>query len=104
MMLAGEFGWFLAVGLAAQLVDRALGTRHAVTASAFLVTLTLNVVVWLQLGRSAYAPPAALLLGALAGAPLAALLTRHLRQPAAALGIGLGVLAIAVVGLRHSLT
>jgi hypothetical protein len=40
MMRAGEFGWFLAVGLAAQLVGRALGTRHAVTASAFLVTLT----------------------------------------------------------------
>jgi hypothetical protein len=104
MMLAGEFGWFLAVGLAAQFVDRALCTRYAVTASALLVTLTLNVVLWLQLGRSAYESPAALLLGAVAGAPLAAIVTRILRQRAAALGIGLGVLAVAMVGLRHSLT
>jgi uncharacterized membrane protein YfcA len=104
MMAGGEFGWFLAVGLAAQLVDRALGTRHAVTASAFLVTLTLNVVLWLQLGRPAYEAPAALLLGAVAGLPLAALLTRHLQQRAAALGIGLVVLAVAMVGLRQSLT
>jgi hypothetical protein len=104
MMAGGELGWFLAVGLAAQFVDRALGTRHAVTASIFLVMLTLNVVLWLQLGRSAYEAPAALLLGALAGAPLAALLIRHLQQRAAALGIGLAVLAVAMVGLRHSLT
>jgi hypothetical protein len=104
MMPGGEFGWFLAVGLAAQLVDRALGTRHAVTASAFLVTLTLNVVLWLQLGHAAYESPAALLLGAVAGAPLAAFVTRLLRLRAAALGIGLAVLAVAMVGLRHSLT
>jgi hypothetical protein len=103
MMAGGEFGWFLAVGLAAQLVDRALGTRHAVTASAFLVTLTLNVVLWLQLGRPAYEAPAALLLGAVAGLPLAAYLT-HLQLRAAALGIGLAVLAVAMVGLRHTLT
>ena len=102
-MAGGEFGWFLAVGLAAQLVDRALGTRHAVTASAFLVTLTLNVVLWLQLGRPAYEAPAALLLGAVAGLPLAAYLT-HLQLRAAALGIGLAVLAVAMVGLRHTLT
>ena len=48
------------------------------SASAFLATLTLNVVLWLQLGRLWYEAPAALLLGALAGAPLAAWVIRHL--------------------------
>jgi uncharacterized membrane protein YfcA len=104
MMIAGEFGWFFAVGLAAQLVDRALGTRHAVSASAFLATLTLNVVLWLQLGRLWYEAPGALLLGALAGAPLAVWVTRHLPRRAAVIGIALGALALATVGLRYSLT
>jgi uncharacterized membrane protein YfcA len=104
MIVAGEFGWFLVVGLAAQLVDRSLGTRHAVTASVFLVTLTLNIVLWLQLGRSAYESPAALLLGALAGAPLATFVTRYLPRRAAVVGIALGALALATVGLRYSLT
>jgi uncharacterized membrane protein YfcA len=104
MIVAGEFGWFLAVGVAAQLVDRALGTRHAVTLSAFLATLTLNTVLWLQLGRPAYEAPSALLLGAIAGVPLAAFLTRRLPRRAAVVGIGLGALALATVGLRHSLT
>jgi uncharacterized membrane protein YfcA len=104
MMFAGEFGWFLGVGIAAELIDRALGTRHAVTASAFLATLTLNGVLWLQFGRFAYESPAALLVGAVAGAPLAAWVTRYLPQRAAVLGIGLGALILATVGLRHSLT
>jgi uncharacterized membrane protein YfcA len=104
MIIAGEFGWFLAVGVAAQLVDRALGTRHAVTISAFLATLTLNTVLWLQLGSPTYEAPSALLLGAVAGAPLAAFVTRRLPRRAAVLGIGLGALVLATVGLRHSLT
>jgi uncharacterized membrane protein YfcA len=104
MILAGEYGWFLAVGLAAQLVDRALGTRHAVTASAFLATVTLNGVLWLQFGRFAYESPAALLLGAALGAPLAACVSRYLPRRAAVLGIGLAALALATAGLRHSLT
>jgi uncharacterized membrane protein YfcA len=104
MMFAGEIGWFFAVGIAAQLVDRALGTRHAVTASAFLATLTLNGVLWLQFSRFAYESPAALLVGAVAGAPLAAFLTRHLPRRATVLGIGLAALMLATVGLRHSLT
>jgi uncharacterized membrane protein YfcA len=103
-MITGEFSWFVAVGLAAQLVDRALGTRHAVTASAFLATLTLNIALWLQLGRPAYAAPAALLLGALAGAPFAAFVARQLPQRAAVAGIGLGALVLATLGLLHSLT
>jgi hypothetical protein len=104
MMPSGEFAWFLAAGAAAQLVDRALGTRWAVTASAFLATLTLNFDLWLLLGRSAIESPAALLLGALAGAPFAALLARLLPRRATAVGIGLAALAVAAVGLQHSLT
>jgi hypothetical protein len=50
MTLAPGFGWFVVVGIAAQLVDRSFGTLYAVTASAFLVTLMLNFALWLQLG------------------------------------------------------
>jgi uncharacterized membrane protein YfcA len=104
MMLPPDIGWLALVGLAAQIVDRAIGTRYATTASAFLVTLTLNVVLWLQLGRFAFAGPVALLLGALAGAPLAAFVTRRLPRRALVLGVGVGVFALAAVGLRLSLT
>jgi uncharacterized membrane protein YfcA len=65
------------VGLAAQLVDRSIGSRSAITASALLVMLTVNVVLSLQLGRLAYDAPLALLLGAVAGAPLAAWMSRQ---------------------------
>jgi uncharacterized membrane protein YfcA len=104
MMLPPDIGWLALVGLAAQIVDRAIGTRFATTASALLVTLTLNVVLWLQLGRFAFAGPVALLLGALAGAPLAAFVTRRLPRRALVLGVGVGVFALAAVGLRLSLT
>jgi uncharacterized membrane protein YfcA len=104
MMLPPDIGWLGLVGLAAQIVDRAIGTRFATTASALLVTLTLNVVLWLQLGRFAFAGPSALLLGALAGAPLAAFVTRRLPRRALVLGVGVGVFALAAVGLRLSLT
>jgi uncharacterized membrane protein YfcA len=104
MMITAEFGWFFAVGLAAQLVDRSLGTRNAVSASACLATLTFNFALWLQLGHFWYEAPAALLLGALAGAPLAAWVIRHLPRRATVVGIALGALAVATAGLRHSLT
>jgi uncharacterized membrane protein YfcA len=51
-----------------------------------------------------YEAPGALLLGALAGAPLAVWVTRHLPRRAAVIGIALGALALATVGLRYSLT
>jgi uncharacterized membrane protein YfcA len=104
MILAPGFGWFVIVGIAAQLVDRSLGTRYAVSASALLVTLTLNLALWLQLGHFAYEPAAALLLGALAGAPLGIFMTRHLPRRAATAGIGLIAFAFAAIGLLHSLT
>jgi uncharacterized membrane protein YfcA len=85
-MITSEFGWFFAVGVAAQLLDRALGTRHAVSASAILATLTLNVALWLQLGHFWYEAPAALALGALAGAPLAVWGGRHLPRRTAVVG------------------
>jgi hypothetical protein len=104
MILPPDFGWLVVVGLAAQLVDRSLGTRYAITASVFLVTLTLNAVLWLQLGEFAYQAPLALLAGALVGAPLAILVTRQLARRAAAFGVGLATFAFATVGLLHSLT
>ena len=104
MILPPDFGWLVVVGLAAQLVDRSLGSGYGITASAFLVTLTLNIVLWLQLGRFAYEAPLALLLGALAGAPLAALVARQLPRRAATFGVGLAVFACGAVGLLHSLT
>jgi hypothetical protein len=104
MILSPDFGWLVVVGLAAQLVDRSLGTRCAITASVFLVTLTLNAVLWLQLGRFVYEAPLALLVGALVGAPLAILVTRHWARRGAAFGAGLVIFAFAAAGLLHSLT
>jgi uncharacterized membrane protein YfcA len=104
MILSADFGWLALVGLAAQLIDRAMGTRYATSASALLVTLTLSVVVWLQLGRFSFAAPVALLFGAVIGAPLAALLTRRGSRRAAVLGVGIVVFAVATAALHLSLT
>jgi uncharacterized membrane protein YfcA len=104
MMLPPDTGWLALVGLAAQLVDRSIGSRNAITASALLVMLTVNAVLSLQLGRLAYEAPLALLLGAVAGAPLAAWMSRQLPRRAAALALGLAVFAFGTAGLVHSLT
>jgi hypothetical protein len=104
MILPPDVGWLALVGLAAQIVDRAIGTRYTTTASALLVTLTLSLVLWLQLGRFAFTGSVALLLGALAGAPLAASVVRHLPRRAVVLSIGVAVFALAAMGLRLSLT
>jgi len=104
MILPPDFGWLVVVGLAAQLVDRSIGTHYAMSASALLVSLTLSVVLWVQLGRFAFEAPVALLLGAAAGVPLATFLTRRLPRRAAVLGVGLGVFALATAGLHLSLT
>jgi uncharacterized membrane protein YfcA len=104
MILSPDLVWLGVVGVAAQLVDRSLGTRYAITASVFSVAVTVNLVLWLQLGRSAYEAPLALLLGALVGAPLAILVTRHLPRRIAAFGVGLAIFAVATAGLLHGLT
>jgi uncharacterized membrane protein YfcA len=104
MILPADFGWLMLVGLAAQVVDRSMGTGYVVSASALLVTLTVSVVLWLQLGRFTIAAPVALILGAAAGLPLAAFLTRHLPGRAAALGVGIVIFALAAAGLQLSLT
>jgi uncharacterized membrane protein YfcA len=104
MMLPPDVGWLAVVGIAAQLLDRSISARNAITASALLVTLTVNLVLSLQLGRLAYAAPLALFLGALAGAPIAAWLKRQLPRRAAVLSVGLVVFAFATAGLVHSLT
>jgi uncharacterized membrane protein YfcA len=104
MILSPDFFWLGVVGVAAQLVDRSLGTRYAITASVFLVASTVNLVLWLQLGRVDYEAPLALLAGALVGAPLAILATRHLPRRMAAFGVGLSIFALATAGLLHGLT
>jgi hypothetical protein len=104
MTLPPDFGWLMLAGLAAQIVDRSLGRGYAVSASALLVTVTLGIVLWLQLGQFAFAAPVALVLGMAAGMPLGAFLTRHLPGRAAALGVGVAVFALAAVGLQLSLT
>jgi hypothetical protein len=104
MILPPDLGWLAVVGVAAQLLDRAIGSRNAITASTLLVTLTVNAVLSLQLGRWAYEAPLALFLGAVAGAPLATWLGRQLPRGAAALTIGLSVFAFGTAGLVHSLT
>jgi uncharacterized membrane protein YfcA len=71
-----------------------------VSASARLATVMLKAILWLQLGHVGYKAPAALLLGALAGAPLAVWVTRQLPRRATVDGIASGALALATMGLR----
>jgi len=104
MMLAADFGWLMLVGFAAQVVDRSMGGGYAVTISALLATLTLSIVVWLQLGQVSIVAPVALVLGAAAGLPLAGFLTRHLPGRALSLGVGVVIFAVAAAGLQLSLT
>jgi hypothetical protein len=104
MILPADVGWLMLVGLAAQVVDRSMGSGYAVSASALLVTVTMSVVLWLQLGQFTIAAPVALILGAAAGLPLAGFLTRHLPGRAVALGVGVAIFALAAAGLQLSLT
>jgi len=78
----------------------AIGTSNSVI---FFVAAGTSLTLWLQTGSMRYDMVIALLLGGAAAAPLAAWITRHVPQRAAAGAVGLAVFALACTGLLTSL-
>ncbi len=70
----------------------------------FFVTIAVTVTLWVYLGALRYDLVIALWIGAAAGAPLAAWITRQGPQRAVAMAVGLAVVALGVTGLVASLT
>jgi len=78
----------------------AIGTSNAVI---FFVASATCATLWLQLGTMRYDMVLALLIGGAAAAPVAAWVTRHVPQRAAATAVGLAVFALGVTGLWSTL-
>ena len=79
----------------------AIGTSNAVD---FFVALATSLTLWFQLGQMRYDMVVALLIGGAAAAPLAAWVTRHVPQRAAATAVGLVVFALGATGLFTTLS
>jgi hypothetical protein len=79
----------------------AIGTSNAVI---FFVALATSLTLWVQLGTMRYDMVLALLLGGAAAAPIAAWVTRHVPQRAAATAVGLVVFLLGAAGLFTTLT
>jgi len=78
----------------------AIGTSNAVI---FFVASATCATLWLHLGTMRYDMVLALLIGGAAAAPVAAWVTRHVPQRAAAMAVGLAVFALGVTGLVSTL-
>jgi uncharacterized membrane protein YfcA len=79
----------------------AIGTSNAVD---FFVALATSLTLWYQLGEMRYDLVIALLIGGATAAPLAAWVTRHVPQRAAATAVGLIVFVLGATGLFVTLT
>ncbi|MGH8266717.1 MAG: sulfite exporter TauE/SafE family protein [Steroidobacteraceae bacterium] len=79
----------------------AIGTSNAVI---FFVATATCLTLWIQLGTMRYDMVIALLIGGAAAAPIAAWVTRHVPQRAAATAVGLVVFVLGVSGLLATLT
>lgn len=79
----------------------AIGTANSVE---FFVTLAISATFWLHFETLQYQYIVALLLGGVAAAPLAAWVTKHVPQRAAATAVGLVVFTLGATGLFNSLT
>src|SRR5437764_6111533 len=79
----------------------AIGTSNAVI---FFVALATSLTLWLQLGRMRYDMVLGLLIGGAAAAPIAAWVTSHVPQRAAATAVGLVVFVLGATGLLTTLT
>jgi uncharacterized membrane protein YfcA len=79
----------------------AIGTSNAVI---FFVALATSLTLWLQLGTMRYDMVLALLIGGAAAAPIAAWVTSHVPQRAAATAIGVVVFVLGATGLFTTLT
>lgn len=79
----------------------AIGTSNAVD---FFVALATSLTLWYHLGQMRYDLVIALLIGGATAAPLAAWVTRHVPQRAAATAVGLIVFVLGATGLFITLT
>jgi uncharacterized protein len=79
----------------------AIGTSNAVD---FFVALATSVALWFQIGQMRYDMVVALLIGGASAAPVAAWVTRHVPQRAAATAVGLVVFILGAAGLFRTLT
>ncbi len=79
----------------------AIGTSNAVI---FFVALGTSLTLWLQLGTMRYDMVLALLIGGAAAAPIAAWVTSHVPQRAAATAVGVAVFVLGATGLFTTLT
>ena len=78
----------------------AIGTSNAVI---FFVALGTCLTLWAQLGTMRYDMVVALLIGGASAAPIAAWVTRHVPQRAAATAVGLVVFLLGAAGLYATL-
>ncbi len=78
----------------------AIGTSNAVI---FFVALGTCLTLWVQLGTMRYDMVVALLIGGASAAPIAAWVTRHVPQRAAATAVGLVVFLLGATGLYSTL-
>jgi uncharacterized protein len=79
----------------------AIGTSNAVD---FFVALATSLTLWVHLGQMRYDMVLALLIGGAVAAPLAAWVTRHVPQRAAATAVGIVVFALGATGLFVTLS
>jgi uncharacterized protein len=100
----GGGGWGTIV--TSTMIARGVTPRYAIgtaNAAVFFVALATSLTLWMQLGRLRYDMVIALLIGGAVAAPLAAYITRHVPQRAAAGAVGLVVFVLGVSGLYATL-
>ena len=78
----------------------AIGTGNSVV---FFVALAISVSLWVQLKAMRFDIVLALLIGGASAAPVAACVTRHMPQRAAAVAVGIIVFVLGVNGLFRTL-
>jgi uncharacterized protein len=100
----GGGGWGTIV--TSTMIARGVPPRYAIgtsNAAVFFVALGTSLTLWVQLGSMRYDMVVALLIGGALAAPLAAYVTRHVPQRAAAAAVGLVVLVLGAGGLYATL-
>ena len=112
-LLGGIAGFLDAIGgggwgtiVTSTMVARGVTPRYAIgTSNAVIcfVAAATCATLWLQLGTMRYDMVLALLIGGAAAAPVAAWVTRHVPQRAAATAVGLAVFGLGVTGLWSAL-
>jgi uncharacterized membrane protein YfcA len=100
----GGGGWGTIV--TSTMIARGVTPRYAIgtaNAAVFFVAISTCLTLWMQLGRLRYDMVIALLIGGAVAAPIAAYITRHVPQRAAAGAVGLVVFVLGASGLYASL-